>query len=109
MDKEEKEDREIDKAMKDFTKSVQKIKRKNWEPFRNKYPELYKEEFGSLSPIQAEVEKMQDKIEELTDQNRQLKDYIRELRKMDKKKDIELEKKDKEITKIKEAKRGKNV
>ena len=109
LDKEEKDDKEMEKVLKDLTKSVQKIKRKNWEPYKEKYPELYKEEFGSLSPIHTEVEKMRDKIDSLTEENMRLKDYIKELRKIDKKKDKELQTKDKEITKLKDTKRGKNI
>ena len=101
LTKEEKEDRETEKALNEFAKTVKEMKMKEWEEYKTVFPELYKEEVGGKSSAHLEVDKvidrLQDKISNLTDENRQLKDDVRELKKMDKIKDKVFEKKLKEI------------
>lgn len=100
---EDKEDRETQRAIDDLARSVKKIKKKNWEGYKNIYPELYAQEFGidrSISPqIQNIVDKVQEKAENLTEENRRLKEHIKELKKVIRQKERELDKMDKEIEK----------
>lgn len=107
---EEKEDRDMEKTLRDFAKSMKEVKRKNWEPYKDTYPELYKEEFGTRSTIHSEgqkiIDKMQDKIEYLTEENKELKYYIRTLTKEFKKKIKEIDNKEKKLAKIKKQKIG---
>lgn len=101
ISKEEKEDRETERALNEFAKSVKEMKRKEWEDYKTVFPELYKETMGGKSPAHLEVDrvidKLQDKIHGLADENEQLKEDVRELKKMDKAKDKAFEKKLKEI------------
>jgi len=97
LSKEEKEDIETEKALKEFIRTVKEMKRREWEGYKTIFPELYKEEMGGKSPAHLEVErvidKLQDKINDLTNKNEQLKEEIRNLKKMDKAKDKVFEKK----------------
>ena len=105
MTKEEKEDRETERALNEFAKTVKEMKRREWEEYKNVFPELYKEEMGGKSPAHLEVERvidrLQDKINGLAYRNEQLREEIRDLKKMDKAKDKVFEKKLKEIMKSK--------
>lgn len=100
---EDKEERETQRAIEDLARSVKKIKKKNWEGYKNIYPELYAQEFGidrSISPqIQKIVEKVQEKTENLAEENRRLKEDIKELKKVIRQRERELDKMDKEIEK----------
>ena len=113
---EDKEDREIQRAIADLAKSVKIIKKKNWERYKDIYPDLYAEEFGidrSISPqIQKIMDKEQEKIDNMHEENSRLKEDIKELKKENRKRDRfieklnkEIEKKDKEIIKLKETPR----
>jgi len=99
----DKEERETQRAMEDLARSIKKIKKKNWEGYKDIYPELYAQEFGidrSVSPqIQKIVDKAQEKTENVVEENRRLKDDIKELKKEVRKRDRELDKLDKEIEK----------
>lgn len=90
MTKEEKEDRETERALEEFAKTVRKMKIKEWEEYKDIYPDLYKQEVGSKTPahlaLENLIDKMQDKIENLTHQNKLLKEEIRELKKIAKSK-----------------------
>lgn len=101
--REEKEERELQRAMEDLARFTKKIKKKNWEGYKDIYPELYAQEFGidrSINPkIQKMVDKAQEKTENALDENRRLKEDIKELKKQVRKKDRELDKMDKEIEK----------
>ena len=105
MSKEDKEDRETDRALNEFAKTVKQMKMREWEEYKNIFPELYKEETGGKSPARLEVERImdgyQEKIDDLTYKNQQLKEEIRELKKIDRAKDKIFEKKLKEIIKSK--------
>lgn len=107
MTKEEKEDRDTERALKEFAKTVKEMKRREWEDYKDVFPSLYKEEMGGKSPAHLEVERvidrLQGKINDLAYRNEQLKEEIRELKKMDKIKDKVFEKKVKEIMKSKNA------
>ena len=109
MSKEEKEDRDTERALNEFAKTVKEMKRLEWEKWKNVFPDLYKEEVGGKSPAHLEVErvvdKLQDKIYSLADENRQLKEEVRDLKKIDKAKDKVFEKKIKEIMKSKNVPR----
>jgi len=112
MTKEEREDRETEKALNEFAKAVKEMKRKEWEDYKTVFPDLYKEEMGGKSPAHLEVERvidrLQDKINDLAYRNEQLKEEIRDLKKMDKAKDKAFEKKLKEIMKSKSEPRRKS-
>lgn len=105
MTKDEIEDRETEKALKEFAKTVKEMKRREWEEFKDVFPDLYKEEVGGKSSAHLEVEriidKLQGKIDDLAYKNEQLKENVRELKKLDKAKDKAFEKKLKEIMKSK--------
>jgi SMC interacting uncharacterized protein involved in chromosome segregation len=98
---EDKEERETQRAIEDLARSVKKIKKKNWEGYKNIYPELYAQEFGidrSISPqIQKIVEKAQEKTESLAEENIRLKEDIKELKKIIRQRERELDKMDKEL------------
>lgn len=111
---EEKEEKELQRAIDDLARTVKKIKKKNWEGYKNMYPELYAQEFGidrSISPkIQKMVDSAQEKTENLQEENRKLKENVKELksviRKMDReldKMDEQIEKKNKDIEKLRET------
>ena len=112
MTKEEKEDRETEKALNEFAKTVKEMKRREWEEYKDVFPDLYKEEMGGKSSAHLEVDriidKLQDKISNLADENKQLKEDVRELKKMDKIKDKVFEKKLKEIMKSKNTQKPKS-
>lgn len=99
----DKEERETQRAIADLAKSVKQIKKKNWERYKDIYPDLYAQEFGidrSISPqIQKIVDKEQEKTDNALEENRRLKEDIKELKKIVRKRDRELEKMDKEIEK----------
>jgi SMC interacting uncharacterized protein involved in chromosome segregation len=110
---EDKEDREMQRAIADLARTTKQIKKKNWERYKYIYPDLYAEEFGidrSISPkIQKIMDKEQEKIDNIQEENSILKEYIKKLEKANTKRDKyiekmvkEIEKKDKEITKLKE-------
>lgn len=100
---EDKEEREIQRAIADLAKSVKQIKKKNWERYKDIYPDLYAQEFGidrSISPqIQKIVDNEQEKTDNALEANRRLKEDIKELKKIIRQRDRELEKMDKEIEK----------
>ncbi len=109
-DEEEIEDVEMDRAIASLAKSVKQIKKKNWERYKNIFPDLYAEEFGidrSIDPqIQKIVEKERDKISKIQEkaddikvENMRLKKHIKELEKMNRKKDRDIEKMNKDIKK----------
>lgn len=85
--KEEREDRETQRALREFDRSVKEMKRKEWEGWKDVFPDLYKEEVGKKSQAHIEIDKMQDRIGDLVYQNKLLKEEIRELKKLDKAKD----------------------
>ena len=99
----DKEERETQRAMEDLARSIKKIKKKNWEGYKDIYPELYAQEFGidrSISPqIQKIVDKAQEKTENVLEENRRLKEDIKELKSIVRKRDRELDKMDREIEK----------
>jgi hypothetical protein len=101
--REDKEEREMQRAMEDLARFTKKIKKKNWEGYKDIYPDLYAQEFGidrSISPkIQKMVDKAQEKTENVQDENRRLKEDIKELKKQVRIRDRELDKMDKEIEK----------
>jgi len=101
--REDKEEKEMQRALEDLARSIKKIKKKNWEGYKDIYPDLYAQEFGidrSISPqIQKMVDREQEKTENALEQNRRLKEDIKELKKMVRQRDRELEKLDKEIEK----------
>lgn len=100
---EDKEEKEMQRALEDLARSIKKIKKKNWEGYKDIYPDLYAQEFGidrSISPqIQKMVDREQEKTENALEQNRRLKEDIKELKKIVRQRDRELEKMDKEIEK----------
>jgi len=100
---EDKEEKEMQRALDDLARSIKKIKKKNWEGYKDVYPDLYAQEFGidrSISPqIQKIVDREQEKTENALEQNRRLKDDIKELKKMVRQRDRELVRMDKEIEK----------
>lgn len=100
---EDKEEKEMQRALEDLARSIKKIKKKNWEGYKDIYPDLYAQEFGidrSISPqIQKIVDREQEKTENALEQNRRLKEDIKELKKIVRQRDRELEKMDKEIEK----------
>ena len=97
------EDKKMQRAIEDLARSVQKIKKKNWERYKSIYPDLYAQEFGidrSISPqIQEIVDRVQEKLDNTLEENRRLKEDIKELKKISNKMDREIEKRDKEIEK----------
>lgn len=100
---EDKEEREMHRALEDLARTVKQIKKKNWEGYKDIYPDLYAQEFGidrSISPqIQKIVDKAQEKTDNVLEENRRLKEDIKELKRIVRKRDRELEKMDKEIEK----------
>src|SRR3972149_2225723 len=101
--REDKEEKEMQRALEDLARSIKKIKKKNWEGYKDIYPDLYAQEFGidrSISPqIQKIVDKAQEKVGNILDENRRLKEDIKELKTIVKKRDRELEKMDNELEK----------
>ncbi len=126
-DDEDIEDIEMERAIASLAKSVKQIKKKNWERYKNIFPEMYAEEFGidrSIDPqIQKIMEKERDKISKIQEkaddtkvENMRLKKYIKELEKTTKKKDKQIEKmnneirkKDEEILRLDKIKRGTEI
>ena len=100
---ENKEEKETQRAMEDLARSIKKIKKKNWEGYKDMFPELYAQEFGidrSISPqIQKIVDRAQEKTENILEENRRLKEDIKTLKSIIRKRDRELDKMDKEIEK----------
>jgi SMC interacting uncharacterized protein involved in chromosome segregation len=100
---ENKEDKETQRAMDDLARSIKKIKKKNWDGYKDMFPELYAQEFGidrSISPqIQKIVDRAQEKTENILEENRRLKEDIKTLKSIIRKRDRELDKMDKEIEK----------
>lgn len=100
---EDREEKEMQRALDDLARSIKKIKKKNWEGYKDIFPDLYAQEFGidrSISPqIQKMVDREQEKTENALEQNRRLKEDIKELKKIVRQRDRELEKMDKEIEK----------
>ena len=99
----EDDDREIQKAIADLAKSVKQIKKKNWERYKDIFPDLYAKEFGidrSINPqIQKIMDKEQEKISNIQEKNMSLKDDIKELKKANRKRNRQIEKLNKEIGK----------
>ena len=118
---EDKEEIEIRRAIADLAKVTQEIKKKNWERYKNIFPELYAQEFGidtSISPqIQKIVNKGKEKYYNIKEENKRLKEDIKlskkeynklykHIEKMNKeiqKRDLEIQKRDLEIAKLKDA------
>lgn len=105
LSKEDKEDKETEKALKDLAKSTLDAKKRNWDAYKDKYPELYAKEFESdpskRSKLQKVIDKTQDKINTIKEENIQLKAIVKELKKRYKELYKEVEKRDQEIAKLK--------
>lgn len=105
LSKEDKEDKEIEKALKELAKSTKDAKKKNWEAYKDKYPELYAKEFESdpskRSKLQKVIDKTQSKIDAVKEDNIQLKAVIKELKKRYVELYKEVIKRDKEIADLK--------
>ncbi len=101
--REDKDEREMQRAVEDLARFTKKIKKKNWERYKDIYPDLYAQEFGidrSIGPqIQKIVEREKEKTENALEENRRLKEDVKELKKIIRKKDRELDKMDREIEK----------
>jgi SMC interacting uncharacterized protein involved in chromosome segregation len=101
--REDKEERETQRAIEDLARSMKKIKKKNWDGYKDIYPALYAQEFGidrSISPqIQKIVDRAQEKTDNTLEENRRLKEDIKGLKSIVRKRDRELDKMDKEIEK----------
>lgn len=105
LSKEDKEDKETEKALKEFAKTTLEAKKRNWEAYKDKYPELYAREFETdplkRSKLQKVIDKTQDKINTIKEENIQLKAIVKELKKRYKELYKEFEKRDQEIAKLK--------
>jgi SMC interacting uncharacterized protein involved in chromosome segregation len=103
VSREDRYDKEMQRAMDDLARFTKKIKKKNWEGYKDMYPDLYAQEFGidrSISPqIQKIVDRAQEKTENVLEENRRLKEEVKDLKKIIRKKDRELDKMDIEIEK----------
>jgi len=113
-EEEDKEEIEMRRAIADLSKTTKEIKKKNWERYKNIFPELYAQEFGidtSISPqIQKIVNKEKEKYYNLKDENKRLKEDIKiakkeydKLYKYIEKLNKQIEKRDLEITRLKDA------
>jgi chromosome segregation ATPase len=120
-EEEDREEIEVRRAIADLAKVTKEIKKKNWERYKNIFPNLYAEEFGidrSISPqIQKIVDKGKEKYDNVKEENKRLKEDIKEVKKehnklykhiekMKKeieKRELEIEKRDLEIAKLKDA------
>lgn len=95
----------MEKALKEFAKSTLDAKKRNWEAYKDKYPELYAKEFETdpikRSKLQKVIDKTQDKINAIKEENIQLKTMVKELNKSYKELYKEVEKRDQEIAKLK--------
>lgn len=74
-------DMEMQRAIDDLAKTTKEIKKKNWDRYKNIFPELYAEEFGkdlSIAPqIQKIVDKGREKYYNLKEENKRLKEDIK--------------------------------
>lgn len=105
LSKEDQEDKETEKALKEFAKTTLEAKKRNWEAYKDKYPELYAREFETdptkRSKLQKVIDKTQEKINTVKEENIQLKAIVRELKKSYKELYKEFEKRNQEIAKLK--------